>query len=368
MSDRSTALEVEGEGRRGLVEPDHALECGNSGTAMRLLMGIVASAPFHTVLTGDRSLAGRPMERVAVPLRSMGAEVRTDDGHAPVSVRGGALRGVEFDPATPSAQVKSAVLLAGLDADGRTVVRESRPTRDHTERALLALGAPVETGDGVAVRRFQHEGFSASVPGDPSSAAFLVAAAALTGSALTIADVGLNPTRTGFLEVMARMGVRTERTVVREELGEPVGDIEVLPTDGVRSVRVEVDELPLVIDEVPVLALLAAHAASDSRFLGAGELQVKESDRLEGVARGIRDLGGHAGAEGDDLVVAGGGLGGGRADARGDHRMAMAFAVSALGARGLVEVDGMESADVSFPGFTRTLTELGASIEPVSGP
>lgn len=368
MSDRSTALEVEGEGRRGLVEPDHALDCGNSGTAMRLLMGIVASAPFRTVLTGDRSLAGRPMERVAVPLRSMGAAVRTDGGHAPVSVHGGALRGVEFDPATPSAQVKSAVLLAGLDADGRTVVREPRPTRDHTERALLALGAPVETGDGVAVRRFQHEGFSASVPGDPSSAAFLVAAAALTGSALTIADVGLNPTRTGFLEVMARMGVRTERTVVREELGEPVGDIEVLPTDGVRSVRVEVDELPLVIDEVPVLALLAAHAASDSRFLGAGELQVKESDRLEGVARGIRDLGGHAGAQGDDLVVAGGGLGGGRADARGDHRMAMAFAVSALGARGLVEVDGMESADVSFPGFTRTLTELGASIEPVSGP
>jgi 3-phosphoshikimate 1-carboxyvinyltransferase len=361
------ALEVEGEGRTGLVEPIDALDCGNSGTTMRLLMGVLSSAPFRTVLTGDASLSGRPMERVAGPLRAMGAVIETNDGHAPVSVVGGPLRGVEFASPTPSAQVKSAVLLAGLDADGRTVVREVAPTRDHTERALRALGAPIETGDGVAVRRFQHAGFSARVPGDPSSAAFLVAAAALTGSAITIVDVGLNPSRTRFLDVMARMGVRTEVIVRREELGEPVGDIEVLPGESTRSVRVEADELPLVIDEVPVLALLAAHAGSDSWFLAAGELRVKESDRLEGIVRGIRDLGGHAAAEGNDLVVAGGGLEGGRADARGDHRMAMAFAVSALGARGSVEVDGMESAEVSFPGFTRTLATLGASIESVGG-
>lgn len=361
------ALEVEGEGRAGLVEPIDALDCGNSGTTMRLLMGVLSSAPFRTVLTGDASLSGRPMERVAGPLRAMGAVIETNDGHAPVSVVGGPLRGVEFASPTPSAQVKSAVLLAGLDADGRTVVREVAPTRDHTERALRALGAPIETGDGVAVRRFQHAGFSARVPGDPSSAAFLVAAAALTGSAITIVDVGLNPSRTRFLDVMARMGVRTEVFVRREELGEPVGDIEVLPGEGTRSVRVEADELPLVIDEVPVLALLAAHARSDSWFLAAGELRVKESDRLEGIVRGIRDLGGHAAAEGNDLVVAGGGLEGGRADARGDHRMAMAFAVSALGARGSVEVDGMESAEVSFPGFTRTLATLGASIESAGG-
>ena len=368
VSGRSAPLEVEGEGRAGLVEPAAALDCGNSGTAMRLLMGLVASGRFRCELRGDPSLSGRPMERVAVPLRAMGAEIETTGGHAPVEVLGGPLQGIEFAMPHPSAQVKSAVLLAGLDADGRTVVREPVQTRDHTERALLALGAPIETGDGVAVRRFQHEGFSARVPGDPSSAAFLVAAAAMTGSALTIVDVGLNPTRTRFLDVMARMGVRTDVTIRREELGEPVGDIEVLVGTGIRPVRVEADELPLVIDEVPVLALLASHAGSESRFLGAGELKVKESDRLEGIARGIRDLGGLAASEGEDLIVAGGGLAGGRAQAHGDHRMAMAFAVSALGARGSVEVEGMESAEVSFPGFTRTLAGLGASIEPVGGP
>ncbi len=219
------------------------------------------------------------------------------------------------------------------------------------------------TQGGIVVRRFQHEGFSAAVPGDPSSAAFLIAAAALTGSEITITDVGLNPTRTHFLDVMGRMGVPTEQCVRREELGEPVGDIHVSIADGIHAVRVGADELPLVIDEVPVLAMLAAHAASDSWFLEAGELKVKESDRLEGLAAGIRDLGGHAAAEGDDLVVAGGGLVGGRANAHDDHRMAMAFAVSALAAHRPVEVDGIETAEVSFPGFLGTLSSLGASIE-----
>jgi 3-phosphoshikimate 1-carboxyvinyltransferase len=361
------ALEVDGEGRGSLSQASEPLDCGNSGTTMRTLMGIVASAPFRTVLIGDASLSARPMERVAVPLRMMGAEVETTDEHAPVVVRGRGLEGVDFGATTPSAQVKTAVLLAGLDADGRTRVRESVPTRDHTERALLALGAPIETADGVSVRRFQHEGFSATVPGDPSSAAFLVAAAALTGSEITITGVGLNPSRLRFLDVMARMGVPTERVVTSEQLGEPVGDLLVRGAGEVGPVRVESSELALVIDEVPVLALMAAHSPSDSRFLGAGELRVKESDRLEGIARGIRDIGGVAAVEGDDLVVAGGGLAGGRADARGDHRMAMAFAVSGLAARAPVEVDGMESADVSFPGFARTLASIGARIEPVEG-
>ena len=268
----------------------------------------------------------------------------------------------------PSAQIKSAVLLAGLDAEGITTVRESVRTRDHTERALEALGAPIERSDGsIAVRRFQHEGFSATVPGDPSSAAFLVAAAALTGSEITIVEVGLNPSRTHFLEVMARMGVETEIDIRHEEMGEPVGDILVRPASGVHAVRVEADELPLVIDEVPVLAALAAHAPADSWFLSAGELQVKESDRLHGIGEGIRAIGGHAAVEGEDLVLAGGGLEGGLVDARGDHRMAMAFAVSGLGARGPVEVEGMESADVSFPGFSRTLAALGASIRVAAG-
>ena len=360
----SEALEVEGEGRRGLVPPAGDLDCGNSGTTMRLLMGVMSTSSFRSVLSGDTSLRTRPMERVASPLRSMGARIETADGHAPVLVDGAPLIGGRCELAAASAQVKSAVLLAGIDADGTTEVVEPAATRDHTERALSALGAPVEITEGaIAVRRFQHEGFSATVPGDPSSAAFLVAAAALTGSEVTITEVGLNPTRTHFLDVMGRMGVPTEQHVRRAELGEAVGDIHVPPIDGIQAVRVGADELPLVIDEVPVLAMLAAHAASDSWFLEAGELRVKESDRLEGLAVGIRDLGGHAAAEGDDLVVAGGGLVGGRANAHDDHRMAMAFAVAALGAHGLVEVDGIESAEVSFPGFVETLSALGASIE-----
>ena len=363
----SAPLEVEGEGRRALIEPMGPLDCGNSGTSMRLLMGVLSTTSFRAVLVGDASLSSRPMDRVAEPLRALGAHVATSDGHAPITIDGGSLEGSVVAPSVPSAQVKSAVLLAGIDADGTTTVRESVPTRDHTERALAALGAPVERGElSVSVRRFQHEGFSASVPGDPSSAAFLVAAAAVTGSTITIVDVGLNPTRTHFLEVMARMGVDTEVEVRREELGEPVGDIHVLAAPGVRAVRVEPDELPLVIDEVPVLAALAAHAPGDSWFLGAAELRVKESDRLRGLGDGIRAIGGQAAVEGEDLVVAGGGLGGGRASSHGDHRMAMAFAVSALGARGGVEVDGMESANVSFPGFARTLAALGASIHPVT--
>ena len=363
--DRSAeTLEVEGEGRHGLVAPRAELDCGNSGTTMRLLMGVVSTTHFRSVLTGDASLRTRPMERVAAPLRTMGARIQTADGSAPVVVVGSPLHGVRCSPTTTSAQVKSAVLLAGVDAEGTTEFCESVATRDHTERALRALGAPVEIAEGsVAVRRFQHEGFSASVPGDPSSAAFLIAAAALTASEITISEVGLNPTRTHFLDVMGRMGVRTEMSLRREELGEPVGDVHVLPADGIQAVRVGADELPLVIDEVPVLAMLAAHASSDSWFLEAGELRVKESDRLEGLAAGIRDLGGHAAAEGADLVVSGGGLEGGRGDAHGDHRMAMAVAVGALAARGPVEIDGIETAEVSFPGFVGTLAALGASIE-----
>ena len=361
-------LEVEGQGRGALTGPSAPLDCGNSGTSMRLLMGVLATTGFRSVLTGDRSLSSRPMERVAEPLRELGAHIASTDGHAPITIDGTALCGTVITPSVPSAQIKSAVLFAGLDADDTTTVQESVPTRDHTERALEALGAPVQRARGaIAIERFQHEGFSATVPGDPSSAAFLVAAAALTGSPITIVDVGLNPSRTHFLEVMARMGIHTETDVRREEMGEPVGDILVRPASGVRAVRVEPDELPLVIDEVPVLAALAAHAPADSCFIGAGELRVKETDRLRGIAEGIRAIGGHAAVEGQDLVLAGGGLEGGLADSHGDHRLAMAFAVSGLAARGPAEVEGMESADVSFPGFTRTLATLGASVQPVAG-
>ncbi|HEY6567758.1 MAG TPA: 3-phosphoshikimate 1-carboxyvinyltransferase [Actinomycetota bacterium] len=359
-----TPLEVEGEGRAGLIAPTRDLDCGNAGTAMRLLAGVMASAPYHSVLTGDGSLRARPMDRVAEPLRAMGAGIETDEGHAPLRIDGGGLVGITYPTEVPTAQVKSAILFAGLDADGLTTVVEPAPTRDHTERAIRALGGPILLeGSAISVSRFQHDGFDAAVPGDPSSAAFLVAAAAISGSELTIDDLGLNPTRLHYLEVLARMGVRTERRIEREELGEPVGQLWVAPCPGLRSVRVEASEIPLIIDEIPMLAMLAQLANGDSRFSGAGELKVKESDRLTAIAQGIIDLGGHAGVEGDDLVVVGGGLDGGRAVSGGDHRMAMALIAAAIGARGPVEVEGAEVAAVSFPGFVETLSRLGASIE-----
>ena len=360
------ALDVEGEGRDALVESMEALDCGNSGTTMRLLAGVLASRPFRSVLTGDDSLATRPMERVAEPLRLMGARVSTTDGHAPLEIAGGRLVGIRHATPVATAQVKGAVLLAGLAADGQTVVEEPAPTRDHTERAMSALGAPVAVeGRTVRVSSFQHAGFRGTTPGDLSSASFLVAAAALTGSELTIAGVGLNPSRLHFLDVMTRMGIRTERRITGEEVGEPVGDIWVSPGDAIRATAVTGAELPLVVDEVPVLALVAAHAEGDSRFTGAGELRIKESDRLHGVARGIQGLGGNAAVEGDALVVGGGGLGGGTAHAGGDHRLAMAFATGSMAAALPCEIGGAEAADVSFPGFVPLLAALGARIEVV---
>ena len=292
-------LEVEGHGRSGLVAPGGGLYCGNSGSTMRLLCGVLAAAGFSTVLTGDESLSRRPMDRVAEPLRAMGAAVDTTEGRPPVKVRGADLRGIEFQVRVPSAQVKSAVLLAGQCAQGETVVRETSPTRDHTERALIALGGSIEAVPGeVRLRPFQHGGFEGTVPGDPSSAAFLVAGAALTDSELTIEAVGLNPSRLHFLTVMRRMGVTAEVSVQGLQLGEPVGEIRVGPGADLRTVEVDSDELPLVIDEVPILALMAAHAPTASTFRGAGELRGKESDRLESIAKAIRALGGGAEVQG----------------------------------------------------------------------
>ncbi|HXF35704.1 MAG TPA: 3-phosphoshikimate 1-carboxyvinyltransferase [Actinomycetota bacterium] len=363
-ADPGPALEVEGSGRRGLVEAPHELDCGNSGTTMRLLAGVVASRPIRTVLVGDRSLMTRPMERVATPLRAMGARVTTSGGRPPLVVEGGSLRGIEHRSEVPSAQVKGCVLLAGLDAEGRTEVAEPIPTRDHTERALAALGAPVEVGPGrVAVAPFQHEGFGGRVPGDVSGAAFLIAAAVVTGGELTVEDVGVNPSRTAFLSVLARMGVSVPAAPSRTELGEPVGELRVAPAAGLRGVTVGREELPRVIDEVPVLAALAAHAEGPSRFAGAGELRVKEVDRLAGLAEELRGLGAAADVEGDDLLVGGGGCAGGTARARGDHRLAMALCVAALAARGPSTIEGMEAAAVSFPGFVQALIGLGARME-----
>ncbi len=357
---------VEAEGRDALVPPIGPLDCGNSGTTMRLLAGILAAAPFSSVLTGDDSLSGRPMERVAVPLREMGATVETTDGHSPLEVHGSVLRGIRYEVPVPSAQVKGSVLLAGVAAEGETEVVEAVQTRDHTERALETLGASVRHLErGVGVSRFQHGGFEAAVPGDISAAAFLLVAGALTGGTVNVTRVGLNPSRTRFLAVLARMGVRIDERVMGAQLGEPVGELALRSVGDLTGTDVSATELPLVIDEVPVLAAIAAHAAGETRFRGGGELAAKESDRLAGLAQVIRDLGGEAKVEGDDLIVSGGGLPGGSVDAHRDHRMAMAAAVACLRAGSPCEIEGMEWAAVSFPGFVPLLRALGAQIEGV---
>jgi 3-phosphoshikimate 1-carboxyvinyltransferase len=295
----------------------------------------------------------------------MGATVHTTDGHAPLEIAGGSLYGISYALPIPTAQVKGAILLAGIAAEGETVVTESAATRDHTERAPGALGAPLSvSGMTITLQGvYQHDGFAATLPGDVSSAAFLVVAAALTGSELTVRGVGLNPSRLHFLHVLERMGVRAEIRRTGEELGEPVGDVWVKPGAILRDTEVAASELPLVIDEVPILAVMATQARGETRFVGAAELRAKESDRLSGVAEGVRALGGDASLEGDNLVVSGLGLRGGIAEGHGDHRLAMAFAVAALAADAPSEIQGMEAADVSFPGFVETLRALGASVE-----
>jgi len=359
-------LDLRGEGR-GSLRPvgEQPLDCGNSGTTMRLLAGLVAACPFESVLSGDASLSSRPMERIAEPLRAMGADVRTSDGHPPISIRGGRLVGARVEPIVPSAQVKGAVLLAGLAAEGTTTVVEVAGTRDHTERALRALGAPVGVDRAEVTLRgpFQHGGLDGTVPGDPSAAAFLLAAAALTGGGVSILDVGMNPTRLGYLEVLSRMGLEVEVQVEAEEIGEPRGTLASRAVDGVSPVVVSAAEMPSVIDEVPVLAALAVHADGESRFEGGRELRVKESDRLAALERGLRSLGGSIRVEGDDLVVEGGGLAGGTVVPADDHRIVMSLVVASLAARGPSVIEGIEAAAVSFPGFVPALTALGARIE-----
>lgn len=355
------SMRVRGTGRNGLVLPTDSLDCGNSGTTMRLLLGLLADAPGSATLVGDASLSSRPMERVARPLRSMGAGIGTTEGHAPVTLTGGRLTGVRLEAEVPSAQVKGAILLAGLAAEGETEVIEPVPTRDHTERILHALG--VIPALAPRVRAAAIPGFHAEVPGDASGAAFHACAALASGGTVRIAGVGLNPTRLGFLALLARMGGIVEAEIGSVSLGEPIGTLEVRSGSNLRGIDVSGGEVADAIDEIPALALLSALAEGPSRFRGVGELRVKESDRVAGIIAAIRGLGGSAEAEGDDLVVSGGGLAGGRVEPRGDHRIAMAAAVAGLGSRAGAEIAGAECAAVSFPGFADALRSLGADVE-----
>lgn len=364
LEDDVDELRVRGRGLRGLEAPAEAIDCGNAGTLMRVLAGVLAGQRGTFELVGDPSLSARPMERVAVPLRHMGAGVRTTDGHAPVVVEGADLHSIEYELPVPSAQVKSAVLFAGLFANGETTVVERFPTRDHTERLLERAGATIRRRPtSVTVRRADRLVLDVvEIPGDLSSAApLLVAALTVPGSELTVHGIGLNPRRTGLLDVLERMGARIAVYNRRQVGGEPAGDVEVRASELVGA-TVSASEVPALIDELPLLALAACHARGETIVRGAAELRVKESDRLAGVVEELRRIGGHVRATRDGFRVKGvpARLRGGAFDSRGDHRLAMLGAVAGVSSIEGVELEGAEAVEASFPGFFSLLGQLAA--------
>jgi 3-phosphoshikimate 1-carboxyvinyltransferase len=354
-------LRVHGVGLRGLR--GGTVDCANAGTLMRLLAGIAAGQPGRFELTGDESLRSRPMERIAEPLRQMGADIVTADGHAPLVIDGsGSLHGLTYELPVASAQVKSAVLLAGVNASGQTTVVEPAPTRDHTELMLESAGVHVRRGPtSITVRPAASLRLGeVDVPGDFSSAAPLLAAAALVpGSDITIHDVGLNPRRTGLLDVLERMGAHLAVFNRRRAGGEQVGDVQIQYSE-LGAVEVGADEVPGLVDELPLVALLASHARGKSVVRGAAELRVKESDRIEAVSDGLRACGAHLRSRPDGWTITGvpARLRGGRVDARGDHRIAMLGAVAGLASRDGVELQGAEAVAISFPGFFELLNSV----------
>lgn len=364
--DREDEISITGVGLRGLKEPPGSIDCGNSGTTMRLLSGVLAGSAFRSELTGDESLSARPMGRIIKPLRMMGADItaRGEDRYPPLVITGGALRAISYEMPVASAQVKSAVLLAGLYARGTTEVIEPVRSRDHTERMLPHFGVSIHV-DGMKISlEGGQEPVAADtvVPGDFSSAAFFVVAAlTVPGSEVLIKGVGLNPLRTGLLGVLESMGAEVEVRPTGGAQGEPVGDIYVRNSGaGLRAVDVTGEMVPALIDEFPVLCIAAARASGVTRISGAGELRVKESDRISAVAEGLRAMGVEVEEFPDGMSIRGTeALKGAEVSSRGDHRVAMAFSVAALSARGETVIDGAEAVGVSFPGFFETLKGLG---------
>ncbi|MBT8088448.1 MAG: 3-phosphoshikimate 1-carboxyvinyltransferase [Gammaproteobacteria bacterium] len=361
-----TELSIDGVGLRGLRPPATELDLGNSGTAMRLMTGLLAGQPFDSVLTGDSSLNSRPMGRIIKPLSQMGAEIDSVDGCPPLRIKGKeALQSIEYVMPVASAQVKSAVLLAGLYAAGTTSVIEPATTRDHTERMLGSMGVEVFRDHGrIGLHGGQAlSGCAIEVPGDLSSASFLILAALLAEKAdVLIEGVGINPTRTGVIDILRGMGADIEVCNACSMGEEPVGDIRVR-SSRLRGCAVDPALVSLAIDEFPVLFVAAAAAAGETAFTGIGELRVKESDRIAAMATGMRALGIKVQESDDGAIVEGGKFGGGRVDSYGDHRIAMSLAVAATSAAEDVEIRDVASVDTSFPGFVECLASVGADIE-----
>ncbi len=359
-------LSIQGVGLRGLKRPPATLDMGNSGTAMRLMAGILAGQAFDCELSGDQSLRKRPMGRVAAPLNAMGARVETQAGGLPpLKIYGGqALHGIDYVLPVPSAQVKSAILLAGLYANGATLVTECSPTRDHTERMLRGFGYPVAV-EGLHIRiagGHVLRACSIQIPADISSAAFFMVGAAMTpGSQIVLEHVGINPTRVGVIRILQEMGAAIAIENRREVGGEPVADIHV--TGGpLHGIIIPVDQVPLAIDEFPALFIAAAAAKGKTILTDAKELRVKESDRIAVMAAGLRTLGIAAQELPEGIVIEGGRMHGGDVDSQGDHRIAMAFAIAGLCASGPIIIRDCKNVDTSFPGFVALAARAGLAV------
>ncbi len=367
-----TEISIEGVGLHGLNSVSSPIDLGNSGTAMRLMTGLLAGQAFDTTLIGDVSLSSRPMQRIITPLTKMGAAIESDcDGTPPLQIAGGLrLRGIHYRSPVASAQVKSAVLLAGLYADGETSFTEPAPTRDHTEKMLSSMGAPI-TVSGARVSLSGSDtlhGCQVQVPADLSSAAFVMLAAILAENAdVKIASVGVNPTRTGVIDVLRQMGADIALENLRCFGDEPVADIRVR-SSALRGGAVSSDIVSLAIDEFPVLFVAAAAARGSTEFSGIGELRVKESDRIAAMSEGLRRMGIDVDESPDGAVIHGGRFTGATLASYGDHRIAMSLAVAATIAHGEVEIEHVDAVETSFPGFCETLGRIGADIRRVDEP
>ena len=358
---------VHGVGMRGLKAPDQPLELGNSGTSMRLLAGLMAGQSFDVTMTGDASLSKRPMRRVTDPLASMGAIIdTTDQGTAPLHIHGGAsLNAIDYQMPVASAQVKSCVLLAGLYAQGRTCVTEPAPTRDHTERMLRGLGYEVDINGSTVCLEGGGSLTAANieVPADISSAAFfLVGASIAEGSQLTLEHVGMNPTRIGVINILRAMGANISINNEHEVGGEPVADLTVTSA-ALKGIHIPEDQVPLAIDEFPVLFVAAACAEGETVLTGAEELRVKESDRIQVMADGLQTLGIDARPTPDGMVIQGGKLTGGEIQSHGDHRIAMAFAMASLRAREAITIHDCANVNTSFPNFVSLAKSVGLNLK-----
>lgn len=360
---------IHGVGMRGLQQPTADLDLGNSGTSMRLMSGLLSGQAFDVTLTGDKSLSSRPMKRVTNPLSEMGANIGTNDGKAPLQIHGGSpLKGIHYDMPIASAQVKSCLLLAGMYADGVTSVTEPGVTRDHTERMLKAFQYPVTVeGNKVSVEGGHSlKACDLQVPGDISSAAFFMVGASIAkDSELLLQNVGINPTRTGVIDILKLMG--GDIALVKEYQcgGEPVADILVKSTE-LKGIEIPEHLVPLAIDEFPVLFVAAACAEGQTTLKGAKELRVKESDRIQVMADGLIELGIDARPTEDGIIIQGGQLGSGKVHSHDDHRIAMSFAIAGLRAKGEIFIEDCANVATSFPGFTALATRAGLSVKEVS--